>query len=161
MSKTIFLLMAFIAISLAGFFFFQWQSQIVIAPLQEELLNNLPINSADKTAQPDNIQKNTNTPPIPQNEKPVNSPDNSTNSSELCAAPEGGQISFIEAKAIALASDCVKEGTLKETHFCNPNSGTWWIDIAADKPGCNPACVISAADKTAEINWRCTGLINP
>ena len=64
-----------------------------------------------------------------------------------------------EAKEIALASDCVQNGTLKNTQICNSNTGTWWIDLDIDKEGRTPACVVNIAEKTAEINWRCTGAI--
>ena len=80
---------------------------------------------------------------------------------EACKAPTGEQMDYEEAKQIALASDCVKDGTLKETHFCNENTGTWWIDLDITKEGCNPACVIDVISKKAEINWRCTGLLVP
>lgn len=70
-------------------------------------------------------------------------------------------MSFSEAKEIALKSECVKEGNLKETHFCNQITGTWWIDLDIQKKGCNPACVIDIATKKAEINWRCAGLVVP
>jgi len=43
--------------------------------------------------------------------------------------------------------------------MCNNYTGTYWIDLDIDKPGCNPACVVDTVTKTAEINWRCTGLI--
>ena len=45
----------------------------------------------------------------------------------------------------------------------NGNSKTWWFEanLNASKYGCNPACVVSEVTKTAEINWRCTGLITP
>ena len=78
---------------------------------------------------------------------------------EICKGQAGEELTYAEAKQIALTSDCVKDGTLKETHFCNENSGTWWIDLNLNKAGCAPACVINVATKTAEINWRCTGLI--
>ena len=38
-------------------------------------------------------------------------------------------------------------------------SSTWWISINLEKPGCMPACVVHVEDKSAEINWRCTGFI--
>ncbi|MCP3682587.1 MAG: hypothetical protein GY861_07855, partial [bacterium] len=50
-------------------------------------------------------------------------------------------------------------GSIKNTYMCNPDTGTWWIDLDIDKEGCNPACVVYIDDKTAEINWRCTGVI--
>jgi len=77
---------------------------------------------------------------------------------ENCIKTDTGEkMSFQEAKEIALKSDCVKEGSLKDEHFCNPG-GTWWIDLNIQKQGCLPACVINVVTKKAEINWRCTGL---
>jgi hypothetical protein len=68
-----------------------------------------------------------------------------------------------EALVIAESSECTAKGTLVETYFYNENSKTWWIDLRMkdefEKNGCNPACVVSEETKTAEINWRCTGLI--
>jgi putative hemolysin len=67
-----------------------------------------------------------------------------------------------EAKQIAAqTSECAQAGPLQDTATYNPNSMTWWIDIQADKPGCSPACVVSAATQQAEVNWRCTGVIAP
>jgi hypothetical protein len=73
----------------------------------------------------------------------------------------GAKLSYQEAVKIAQSSECVQQGQLKGTHLCNENTGTWWIDLDIDKPGCSPACVVNVSDKTAEINWRCTGLIPP
>ena len=81
---------------------------------------------------------------------------------EFCTdADSGTEMSFSEAKQIAEASDCVNEGPLKDEHWCNNATGTWWISLNVDKPGCSPACVVKISDKTAEINWMCTGLIPP
>ena len=66
-----------------------------------------------------------------------------------------------EARAIASNSECARIGTLKDNAFYNDSTGTWWIDLAVDKPNCNPACVVHVSDKTAEVNWRCTGLVVP
>lgn len=63
-----------------------------------------------------------------------------------------------EARAIATQSACLQAGALAETAFFNPVTGTWWIDLAASKPGCAPACVVDVVARTAEVNWRCTGL---
>ena len=73
----------------------------------------------------------------------------------------GAKLSYQEAVEIAQNSECLEQGQLKDTHFCNENTGTWWIDLDIDKPGCVPACVINVNGKTAEINYRCTGLIPP
>jgi hypothetical protein len=78
-----------------------------------------------------------------------------------CAAPKAEDCNgmpFDEAKQIALSSEC-SQGALKETHFCNEGTNTWWIDLDIVQQGCSPACVVNVIDKTAEINWRCTGLI--
>ena len=63
-----------------------------------------------------------------------------------------------QARSIAETSDCVVDGPLKDNAMYNEYTKTWWIDLDIDKPGCMPACVISE-DESAEINWRCTGLI--
>jgi hypothetical protein len=76
-------------------------------------------------------------------------------------ADTGAKLSYREAVDIAQDSECLEQGDLKETRFCNENTGTWWIELDIDKPGCNPACVIDVSDRTAEINWRCTGLVPP
>ncbi|MBU3956929.1 hypothetical protein KKI19_01425 [Patescibacteria group bacterium] len=71
------------------------------------------------------------------------------------------EMSLLEAKEIALESECVEEGNLTDEYFCNDYTGTWWIDLDIQKPGCAPACVINVSTGEAEINWRCTGLIPP
>jgi len=83
-----------------------------------------------------------------------------------CIAPETKQpgdeskMSIEEAIAIAQNSTCLNEGSLTDKYVYNPDSGTWWIDLDPFTPreSCNPACVVSEDTKTAEINWRCTGL---
>lgn len=91
-----------------------------------------------------------------------------------CNLPESGimdalgycdnpSIDVHSAKAIAEASDCVKDGSITGEGYYNPNSKTWWFDIemnpGSEHEGCSPACVVSSETQTAEINWRCTGLI--
>lgn len=79
---------------------------------------------------------------------------------ELCTDPaSGSSLSYDEAFAIALDSPCTAEGDLLPAHVCNENSGTWWIGLSVEKEGCNPACVVDAGSLSAEINWRCTGLV--
>jgi len=67
-----------------------------------------------------------------------------------------------EAKAIA-EKFCIKGGESLAPGYYNENSKTWWFDanLNSTQKSCNPACVVSEATKTAEINWRCTGLIIP
>lgn len=75
-----------------------------------------------------------------------------------CVSDSGVSLSFTEAKTIA-ERDCL-DGSLKEEQSCNKGTGTWWIDFEPNEPkdGCNPACVVNIETKSAEINWRCTGL---
>ena len=68
------------------------------------------------------------------------------------------KLSLSEAKEIAFLSECGDR--LKDTYICNEVTGAWWINLDIEKEGCNPACVINVETKTAEINWRCTGLIS-
>jgi len=84
---------------------------------------------------------------------------NSSSTPAVCAKTDTSfQMNFTEAKNIASGSACVKEGALKENHWCNQGTGTWWIDLDITKKGCSPACVIDVETKQAEINWMCTGL---
>jgi serpin B len=75
--------------------------------------------------------------------------------------------SLTEKEAIEIARNSVcasKQFVLTENVIYNPNSRTWWIDLIPNdpKPTCpNPACVVSEESKTAEVNWRCMGLIEP
>lgn len=71
-------------------------------------------------------------------------------------------LSEVEARIIAERS-CIKGGEVSSSGTYNKNSKTWWYDanLNATRPGCNPACVVSENTKTAEINWRCTGLKEP
>lgn len=81
----------------------------------------------------------------------------------VCVDNETGtQMSLEEAIEIAEASTCMEDGALLTSEAqCNSVSGTWWIDLDAEKAGCAPACVVSLNDRTAETNWRCTGLQTP
>jgi len=81
---------------------------------------------------------------------------------ESCVKTETGEeMTLLEAKQIALRSECIEEGSLTGEYFCNQDTGTWWLDLDIEKPGCAPACVINVSTGEAEINWRCTGLIPP
>lgn len=80
---------------------------------------------------------------------------------ESCAP----KTSMNESEALAIAEkSCVKTGEkVVSPGSYNENSKTWWFDakLKATPSGCNPACVVSADTKKAEINWRCTGTIMP
>lgn len=78
---------------------------------------------------------------------------------DVCVDDKGNELSLEEAVLIAKESECGSD--LKETYVCNKITGTYWIDMSLEKEGCSPACVVDIAAKTAEINWRCTGLLKP
>jgi len=79
---------------------------------------------------------------------------------EVCVDEDTGtQMTYEEAIAIAETGLCTDQGPLKETHACNDTTGTWWIDLDVDQPGCAPACVVNIVDETVDINWRCTGAL--
>ena len=82
---------------------------------------------------------------------------------QIAASPTAAPpMSLDEAQQIASQSaSCAQAGTLQDTAVYNPNSNTWWIDLKADQPNCNPACVVDVQTKTAEVNWRCTGAVVP
>lgn len=75
--------------------------------------------------------------------------------------PCEAELNLSQARAIAEKSSCMAEGSLTNESMYNNNSKTWWIglNISEPKSGCNPACVVYEENGTAEINWRCTGLI--
>jgi heat shock protein HslJ len=56
---------------------------------------------------------------------------------------------------------CIKGGEALGVGSYNQTTRTWWFDANLNyaKQGCNPACVVSEDTATAEINWRCTGLL--
>jgi len=84
-------------------------------------------------------------------------------SEQPCVSDDtGASMMLEEAVGIAQASmSCSHEGTLKDTAVCNSITGTWWIDLETTIPreGCSPACVVNVNSGTAEINYRCTGLM--
>ena len=82
----------------------------------------------------------------------------------VSAAPEDClklSLSYSEARAIALNSECAKFGYLLDFHWCNPGTNTWWIALKPYKPlpNCRPACVIDVVKKTASVNAMCTGVL--
>jgi len=70
-------------------------------------------------------------------------------------------LTYQEAEQIAEAT-CIKGAESLTEGIYNVGTRTWWFDanLNATRAGCNPACVVSEETKTAEINWRCTGLLN-
>lgn len=80
--------------------------------------------------------------------------------SEICKAKTTQTtMEFKEAKKIAQNGNCMSLGKLKEKHWCNEITGTWWIMLETKLKGCNPACVIDLETKKSEINYMCTGLL--
>lgn len=81
----------------------------------------------------------------------------------LWEEPCDSLITYSEAYSIAENSTCLEKGTLSDNRVYNGNTRTWWIDLSMKpefkREGCNPACVVDEITGTAEINWRCTGLL--
>lgn len=75
-----------------------------------------------------------------------------------CVKAKSEGMTIEEALEIAEKSECTG---LTDDYFYNENTRTWWIDLDLEKEGCNPACVVREDAETAEINWRCTGLLTP
>lgn len=70
-------------------------------------------------------------------------------------------MNIVEAVVIAEKSSCTKEGFITLLgSSCNEFTKTWWLGMAAvGHSGCAPACVVDLTEKTAEVNWRCTGAL--
>ena len=69
------------------------------------------------------------------------------------------QLTASEALGVARASACTEAGNISDANpMYNNNSRTWWFDILIKPTGCSPACVVFE-NRSAEINWRCTGAI--
>ncbi len=80
---------------------------------------------------------------------------------EPCEAPldENG-LTEAQARQIAQESPACGEHLLPDTNAIhNEGTQTYWFDLNIVEPGCAPACVVSETDQNAEINWRCTGLV--
>ena len=63
-----------------------------------------------------------------------------------------------EAITVAKSSPCMTYGNLTSNISYNLNTSTWWINLDTVKAGCSPACVVYE-NRTADVNWRCTGLV--
>ncbi|MBD3259126.1 hypothetical protein GF371_00685 [Candidatus Woesearchaeota archaeon] len=70
----------------------------------------------------------------------------------------GSVYTYEQARTIALTGD-VTEEQLTGDFVYNENTQTWWFDVDIPKEGCNPAMVIYEKTGSAELNWRCAGLI--
>ena len=81
-------------------------------------------------------------------------------STQCTHSATGISMSWTTAMGMAQTSECLAEGSFEGAPVCNEDTGTWWIDLDIEKPGCNPACVIDVRTGEAEINWRCTGLVD-
>ena len=80
----------------------------------------------------------------------------------ICHEKESVSAAMTEDEARMIAQTaCIKENETLGQGMYNEHTRTWWFDamLTDTKSGCNPACVVSEDSKTAEINWRCTGLL--
>ena len=82
-----------------------------------------------------------------------------TYTEDHCASDSGKIMTKADAEKIAKESECGDR--LMNSFSCNKTTSTYWVDLNLEKEGCSPACVVDIENKTAEINWRCTGLLVP
>ena len=113
-------------------------------------VSNPEINSFDECVAADN--------PVMESYPRKCMADGKTFTEESCSYDEY-VLTLENAREIAINSEC--GDNLKGTYFCNKNTGTYWLDLDIEREGCNPACVIDLETRNAEINWRCTGLLEP
>jgi hypothetical protein len=74
---------------------------------------------------------------------------------QVCDGPGNATMTWTEAWNIASSSRCAEHG-LTMRHYCDTETGTWWIDIHPNPPGCDPACVVDISAGTARVEMRCT-----
>ncbi len=71
-------------------------------------------------------------------------------------------MSLAEAQQIAAqSSECMQVARTTPKGVYNPSNNTWTIDLNATQKGCNPACVVDVASKTAHVDWRCAPGVTP
>jgi len=76
--------------------------------------------------------------------------------------PEGALFNYEQAYAYVQSGwDCTREGNITEEYVYNEVTHTWWFEMDIEKEGCSPACVVYEDTVEIELNWRCTGLIEP
>lgn len=82
-------------------------------------------------------------------------------SGDGAAPPDSGQGMSLEERAFEAAahSSCLDYGNLTNVSYLNTGTNTYWIDMDTVREGCSPACVVHLDNMSAEVNWRCTGLI--
>jgi len=74
---------------------------------------------------------------------------------ETCETPAGESMNIFEARQIFERGKCSWEGSEKENHLCNQETGAWEIGIIAYRKNCEAFCIINVATKEAEVEWRC------
>lgn len=95
---------------------------------------------------------------------PLQAPSGDGIESAPTSPPLSASSTLSEADARTIAeSSCIKGGEALGPGSYNDYTRTWWFNanLNATKPGCNPACVVREDTNTAEVNWRCTGVIPP
>ncbi len=67
-----------------------------------------------------------------------------------------------EAEARSIAESILNRGEeLTSAGTYNQFSQTWWFDVNLVRQGCFPAIVVYEGTKKTDINWRCTGVLQP
>lgn len=74
---------------------------------------------------------------------------------KFCLAPTSENISSAEAYQVAQASICAQIGTIKEDCDCDNITHICSFAIEADKPSCQPVCLVNLQTKQAQLDLRC------
>ncbi|NOZ81145.1 MAG: hypothetical protein GXP63_05730 [DPANN group archaeon] len=86
-------------------------------------------------------------------------PTEKTTKEPIEPSQENACMGLTDSDAYDIARERCDGNPIEGRIVCNENTRTIWIDLDLQKEGCSPACVINADNKSAEINWRCTGLV--
>ncbi len=66
-----------------------------------------------------------------------------------------------EAQQIASQGECAQVAKTTKKGTYDSKTNTWTFDLDAQQKGCNPACVVDVATKTARVDWRCAPGVTP
>lgn len=75
---------------------------------------------------------------------------------KFCIAQTESNISSEEAFKIAQESECAQVGAVKEDCSCDSNTYNCSFSIEADKPDCQPVCIVNLKTQAVKIDWQCT-----
>ncbi|MEK7072175.1 MAG: hypothetical protein AAB969_01240 [Patescibacteria group bacterium] len=75
---------------------------------------------------------------------------------KFCITHTESNISSEEAFKIASQSECAQAGVVKEDCSCDSNTYNCSFSIAADKPDCDPVCIVNLKTQAVKLDLQCT-----